>query len=52
MQNVPVDNPQGGDLKAFKAFFEETEVVKRDKLKPQWLRDFQDSQRRGQSAPS
>ena len=33
----------------FRKTFEETEVVKRDTLKPQWLRDFQDSQRQGQS---
>jgi len=37
-------------LLLFRKTFEETEVVKRDALKPQWLRDFQDSQRQGQSA--
>jgi len=65
MQNAPAENIQGDEasqtggmdsdiglkMKVFKAIFEETEVVKKDKLKPQWLRDFQDSQRRGQSAP-
>ena len=62
MQNAELEGKQGdeafqvggtgGDsgLKVFKTIFEETEVVKKDKLKPQWLRDFQDSQRRRQSA--
>ena len=51
IQNAPIilkeKEPQmDGKLLAFRQIFEETEVVRRDALKPQWIRDFQDSRGR------
>jgi len=55
MQNAPAEKTENGEISQRDVKFmilRDILEVKRDELKPQWLRDFQDSQRRGQSAPS
>jgi len=48
---VDGEDSVGTNLMIFRKNVEETEAVKRAALKPQWLQDFQDSQRRGQFTP-
>ena len=47
---MEVDGEDAAKFLIIRKLLEETEVVKRDALKPQWLRDLQDSQKLGQSA--
>jgi len=49
-EGIKVDEEDPGNPRALMEFLKKQMPAERDELKPRWLRDFQDSQRRGRSA--
>ena len=49
MKEFEVDEEDSDNPRALMEFLKKQMPAERDELKPQWLRDFQDSRRRGQS---